>query len=317
MHKTSLCRRAPKVVTALFFLLAGALPVGAQIPGVADYRITFEATWSQQTHPQDFPSASAHFSSLLIGTHNDQVSFWEMGGLATPGIEAMAESGFHSPFDMEVAAAIYAGTAESYFTETGFFVPDVQETLIQVSEQFPRVTLVSMIAPSPDWFVGVSGLELFTNGSWVDEVVVDVFAYDAGTDNGATYISIDSDTSPPDPISLVTSGPLTSGGSLGTLRFQRVLGDPFFIRGDCEQSSGVDIGDTIYLLAYLFTNGPGPVCRGACDVNGDLQVSIADAVSLLTYLFQSGPAPGDPFPDCGGDPSPIPLSCNSPLCPPP
>jgi len=40
------------------------------------------------------------------------------------------------------------------------------------SRDFSLVTLVSMLAPSPDWFVGVSGLDLIENGDWVAEKVV-------------------------------------------------------------------------------------------------------------------------------------------------
>lgn len=46
-----------------------------------------------------------------------------------------------------------------------------------------------MIDPSPDWFVGVSRLELcLDNGSWVESKVLDLFPWDAGTDSGPTYI---------------------------------------------------------------------------------------------------------------------------------
>lgn len=51
------------------------------------------------------------------------------------------------------------------------------------------MSFVSMIDPSPDWFVGVSRLELcLENGSWVESKVLDLFPWDAGTDSGPTYI---------------------------------------------------------------------------------------------------------------------------------
>lgn len=51
------------------------------------------------------------------------------------------------------------------------------------------MSFVSMIDPSPDWFVGVSRLELcLDNGSWVESKVLDLFPWDAGTDSGPTYI---------------------------------------------------------------------------------------------------------------------------------
>lgn len=58
-----------------------------------------------------------------------------------------------------------------------------------------------MIYPSPDWFVGVSGLELcLGNGSWVEEKVLNLYPYDSGTDSGPTYISSDQPTIPKEAI---------------------------------------------------------------------------------------------------------------------
>lgn len=58
-----------------------------------------------------------------------------------------------------------------------------------------------MIYPSPDWFVGASGLELcLSNGSWVEQKVISLYPYDAGTDSGMTYISPDQPTIPKETI---------------------------------------------------------------------------------------------------------------------
>ena len=59
---------------------------------VVQYEITLDATWSNATHPQAYPS-SAHFSGLIGGTHNANVSFWQTDELASPGIKRMAETG--------------------------------------------------------------------------------------------------------------------------------------------------------------------------------------------------------------------------------
>lgn len=43
--------------------------------------------------------------------------------------------------------------------------------------------------PSPDWIVGVSGLELcLSNCSWMEHRELNLYPYDAGTDSGITYI---------------------------------------------------------------------------------------------------------------------------------
>src|SRR5262249_21560273 len=79
-----------------------------------------------------------------------------------------------------------------------------------------------MIAPSPDWFVGVSGLELLQGGEWRDLVVVPLFAFDAGTDSGTFYSAPNQPTAPPDPIAPNPAPPFQNGTPLGSFTFTRV-----------------------------------------------------------------------------------------------
>ena len=78
-----------------------------------------------------------------------------------------------------------------------------------VSLEYDQVTFVTMIAPSPDWFIGVSGLSLLENGDWAQRIDVELFAYDAGTDDGRRYTSANKPLSPRQPISrsVVRSAP--------------------------------------------------------------------------------------------------------------
>lgn len=187
----------------------------------AQYTVRFDATWSASTHPVDFP-AGAHWSPLIGGTHDAFVSFWSTGALATPGIRDMAERGRTTPLDTEVDAAITAGHAGSVVrggdiaTSTGWAQADFQVTLA-----FPRVTVVTMIAPSPDWFVGVSGLDLHAGGEWAERLVVPLFAFDAGTDSGPTYASPNQPTVPAMPIAANPAPPFQNGAPLGLLTFTR------------------------------------------------------------------------------------------------
>jgi hypothetical protein len=82
-----------------------------------------------------------------------------------------------------------------------------------------------MIAPSPDWFVGVSGLSLYQNGQWLEEKVVELFPYDAGTDSGNTYASRNEPMETPDVIRRIETEPFLIDGSvppLGTFTFSRL-----------------------------------------------------------------------------------------------
>ena len=54
-----------------------------------------------------------------------------------------------------------------------------------------------------------------------------------------------------------------------------------------------DIADLIYMVTFMFQEGPPPPCMEEADINGDGSESpdIADLIYLVTYMFQEGPAP--------------------------
>src|SRR5204862_6796513 len=76
----------------------------------AHYQVVFNATWSQATHPTNWP-ANAHWSGLVGGTHNDAVHFFRVGETASEGIRLMAERGQQATLLSEIAPAITNGTA--------------------------------------------------------------------------------------------------------------------------------------------------------------------------------------------------------------
>jgi hypothetical protein len=194
-------------------------------PPTARYRVTFDATWSAATHPDRFPS-DAHFSSLIGGTHDASVSFWAAGQPASEGIRRMAEQGRVSPLDQEVQAAIVARSADALLRGGGLGgSPGSTSLEFEISRSYPLVTLVTMVAPSPDWFVGVAGLTLLESGGWVEERRVVLQAYDAGTDDGEIYDSPDRPASPRHPVSRLEGPPFLVGGQLppvGTFTFRRL-----------------------------------------------------------------------------------------------
>jgi Spondin_N len=191
----------------------------------ARYEVTFGATWSAATHPDRFP-ADAHFSPLIGGTHNSSVSFWSPGLPATEGIRRMAEQGRVSPLDNEVMAAISARTAEGLIRGDGLpSSPGSTSLVFEISPSYPLVTLVTMVAPSPDWFVGMSGLSLLEGGGWVAERQVVLYAYDAGTDDGEIYDAPDRPASPRRPVARLQTAPFLVAGQvppLGTFTFRRL-----------------------------------------------------------------------------------------------
>ena len=81
---------------ALCFLYAIGIALFLSGPLDAEtvtYRLEVDNTWSQETHLGRMPPERAHFSWLGGGTHNDRISFWQEGKLASPSMVEMAETG--------------------------------------------------------------------------------------------------------------------------------------------------------------------------------------------------------------------------------
>lgn len=178
----------------------------AQDGGIVTYTISFDSTWSQETHPHptgNLPSVS-HWSDLVGVTHNNQVTFLAMGAPVSTGVQNVAELGNSAVFFQEVQQAITENTA---YNELDFGDLDTASGIIQgqfeAHPEFPLLTVISMIAPSPDWMITANNIALQDeNETWKEEIVMDLFPYDAGTDSGIDYTSEDQITSP---VGVITS----------------------------------------------------------------------------------------------------------------
>ena len=179
----------------------GSLTPSPPDPAVAErseatYDIVFTGDWTTAATPDGLPG-TAHFSPLIGAVHNESAVFLESGELASAGVEAMAELGRTSALRQVILAA--GADASTVLAGHGNLDPEQIETLAAtpLSTDHPRVTLVTMIAPSPDWFVGVSGLSLLdAAGDWRTEATLDLYPWDAGTEDG-TEFSLDNPPTTP------------------------------------------------------------------------------------------------------------------------
>lgn len=90
--------------------------------------------------------------------------------------------------------------------------------------------------------------------------------------------------------------------------------EPGFLRGDADSTDAIDLSDAITILNVLFLGTGELACHDAADANGDLTLNIADPVYILFFLFFEGPSPPPPFPDCGPVPPEESLGCEHPGC---
>ncbi|MCF7824015.1 MAG: spondin domain-containing protein [Candidatus Marinimicrobia bacterium] len=209
---------------SILVLISCEDPVQDEMDVTAEYQLTFKSTWSSMTHPFDFP-ARPHFSGLIGASHNAQFTVWEEGQLASVGIKDMAEKGQKTSLINEIDSLIQIGEANEILSGDGIPTSPGNVTLtFQMNQEFPLVSIVSMLAPSPDWFVGVSSLDLAADGMWKDSLTIDLYAYDAGTDSGEDYASDNLVTNPPENISMIEVSPFKVDDtipSIGTFTFIR------------------------------------------------------------------------------------------------
>jgi len=204
---------------------SGSSGPGYEPDETANYLVTFTSTWSSVTHPQDFPQ-SPHFSGLIGAVHNDKVSLWKESGFASPGIKQMAETGAVTLLSEEISDMIIDGTVYVRLSGGGISTsPGTASLRLTAHRDYNRVTLVSMLAPSPDWFVGTTGLSLFENNDWLIEKEVVLYAYDAGTDSGETYTAENQPSNSVEKIKMIDGYAFLVEGTVipvGTFTFKRL-----------------------------------------------------------------------------------------------
>ncbi len=64
--------------------------------------------------------------------------------------------------------------------------------------------------------------------------------------------------------------------------------------GDADSDGRINIGDAVYIINYIFKEGPPPSPECRADGNDDNAVNIGDAVYLINFIFKSGPPPVEP-----------------------
>lgn len=152
----------------------------------ATYRVTITSNWNEADHlglPQN-----AHFSPIVAVAHNSGFNLLPVGGLATPGLELVAELGRTSSIEGEIDQAKTAGTIlNSVITSNQFVLrQEVQTFEIEVSKDHPYISFAAMIAPSPDWMIGLQTLRMYNPSTGFTEGIEarGLYAMDAGTERG-------------------------------------------------------------------------------------------------------------------------------------
>lgn len=191
----------------------------------AEYELRFEGRW---VAPAAIPG-SAHFTQLIGATHNAAGSIYNLGDLATQGVENVAELGSVGVLTSEINASIAAGNADNLILGTDTFITpvEVDTFTFTANTSHSQFSVLTMLAPSPDWFVGVNNLDLLDgSGNWRQQIVLDLNSYDAGTEDGFGFSLSNPATTPQAAIQNLDTaeptGALAGAGSIARLTLTRI-----------------------------------------------------------------------------------------------
>ncbi|CAB4007311.1 Hypothetical predicted protein [Paramuricea clavata] len=177
--------------------------------GWANYTLTRRGDWTDARHPNSPPASVRGFSETVGCSHNARYVMWAPGIKATTGVKNVAEAGNVTAIEAEMDIQIALKKAFKRYVGVMMVGGRSNDTIpnIEVNSEYPFVSFISMIAPSPDWFVGVRDLNLCNTatGEWRDREVRELFPYDAGTDSGVNFTSPDEVTNPPINIHRITN----------------------------------------------------------------------------------------------------------------
>ncbi len=268
------------IATATLALAASAHAQPA--PSVATYRVTFDAMWTASSHPDAYVG-NAHFSQIVGAPHSDDVNLWEPGGIASDGIKQMAETGGTNLLRNEILQLQNAGLSGSRILGSGADGDGEAVATFEASTDHHVVTLVTMIAPSPDWFVGTESQPLIAADQWVSSVSVDLFAWDAGTDSGTDFTSPNQPTNPREPIRNIHDEiPFAGSPRLGTMTFE-LLSIDYTCPADFNEDGQLLSTD---FLAYL--NDYNAVRNGGAPTYNDPDIAepfgVVNSADVLAFL---------------------------------
>lgn len=90
---------------------------------------------------------------------------------------------------------------------------------------------------------------------------------------------------------LIVGGVFTLAGGKFSWNIARWDKPLAYICGDANNDDLANVGDAVFLITYVFKNGPPPDPLIAGDANCDESVNVGDAVYLINFVFKGGSAP--------------------------
>ena len=161
--------------------------------GSAKYGVIFKNLLTNDSFGDlpGFPSTGLVFSPLAGVSHSNRQSFFTIRGFASKAVEQIAETGNNSEFISLAETLRKEGQGVLSIVDVGAPTQPGEATslILKVDCEHPFLTVLGMIAPSPDWIVQINNRNTFdeSTGKFVNSTSGNLIAYDAGVDDGREF----------------------------------------------------------------------------------------------------------------------------------
>jgi hypothetical protein len=178
------------------------------------YSVQFATNWGNDQSVNS--PANPHTGNMFLTTGNGETSLFDVGQDAS---ESIATAAMYGEVDDLVDDAEDDDNIYHVYTANVIQAPGKQNFDIEVTPDYPYLSFATMIAPSGDWFTGISNLNLVNDGQWIDNVTVPLYVYSAGTDSVQGFSDQHQPKDDADPISIVDSNYLYPDGRVKPIAY--------------------------------------------------------------------------------------------------
>lgn len=196
---------------------AGTMEMMSNTDGIR-YKVTFVSNWGSDQNQINFP-LNPHTGNMFLTVSNDDFNLFQVGQLAS---KAISNTSMYGTIDDLMNMVKNDRNVDSVYTAPVLETPGDHTFIITPDANYRYLSFVTMIAPSPDWFTGVTGFDLVQNMRWIQQAVIPLFVFDAGTDSGTKFNMEHFIKARPDPITLKNDDFLYPDGMLKPIAFLAV-----------------------------------------------------------------------------------------------
>ncbi len=183
------------------------------------YKATLMLNWSG--NPQINAPSNPHTGNMFYVVQNGNLSLFQVGQLASKGISITAM--FGTVDDLQAETRANPNILKTYTSPVLNENQKKQSIMLDLTPSFNSISFVTMISPSPDWFIGIPNMSLMKNGKWIDDITIPLYVYDAGTDKGMEFANVpDYPEKSAKPIEMIRGEPFYSSGNVIPIAFMNL-----------------------------------------------------------------------------------------------